>query len=385
VANDSALAVAEDVDVLFEPIQIAGVRVPNRIAMAPMTRGYSVGGVVAPTAVDYYRRRALGGTGLILTEGIATSDIAARTATVPHLTSGAAADAWRPVTAAVHEAGSVIMAQLWHTGLGRQRHEAADPTKLSIGPVRVFLPDDSPHAPGGLYEPGRAMDQVDIDAAIDEYATAAANAKETGFDGVELHAGHGYLIDQFFWAESNRRTDRYGGSIAHRSQFAVEIVEEIRRRVGVGFPVGLRFSQWKLPEHYTVKALTSPAELEQMLTPLVAAGVDFFDASTRRYWETEFGTQRTLAGWTKAVTGKPTIMVGSVGLTGPLDAAGRSRDAVAPDADLSAVIRLIATGEADLVAVGRAILSNPDWANKVRTGDLGNLTAFDISVLGRHW
>ena len=218
MANDSVITVTDDVGVLFEPIRIAGVTVPNRIVMAPMTRGFSADGVVALTAADYYRRRALGGTGLILTEGIATSDIAARTATVPQLTGGAPADTWRPVTRAVREAGSVIMAQLWHTGLGRQRHEAADPTKLSIGPVSVFLPDDSPHAPGGLYEPGVAMDQADIDATIDEYAAAAVNAQDAGFDGVELHAGHGYLIDQFFWAESNRRTDRYG---AHRPAVTV--------------------------------------------------------------------------------------------------------------------------------------------------------------------
>jgi len=285
-----------DVSVLFSPIQIGKVTVPNRIVMAPMTRGYATDGVLAESAIDYYRRRAEGGTGLILTEGIATSQIAAHSATVPELSEGPAADMWARVTAGVHSVGGVIMAQLWHTGLGRIREKAADPTQPNIGPVEIYLPDDSPHAEGGLYEPGRAMDQADIDATIDEYATAAVNAKNAGFDGIELHGGHGYLIDQFFWAASNRRTDGYGGDFGQRSRFGAEIITEIKHRTGADFPVGVRFSQWKLPAHYTVRPIATAAELEAMLAPLVVAGADFFDASTRRYWEPEFGTETTLAG-----------------------------------------------------------------------------------------
>jgi len=385
MSEPSPITPPTGVGALFDPIPLGGVTVPNRIAMAPMTRGFSADGVVAPTAVDYYRRRALGGTGLILTEGIAISEIGARMASVPQLGAGAALEAWRPVTAAVHEAGGAIMAQLWHTGLGRQRHMAADPAKPSVGPVSIYLPDDSPHAAGGLYEPGRAMEQEDIDATVDDYATAAVNAREAGFDGVEVHAAHGYLIDQFLWAATNRRGDGYAGDPARRARFGAEVVAEIRHRVGPGFPIGLRFSQWKLPEHYAVKMVESPSELERLLTPLVEAGVDFFDASTRRYWEPEFGTGTNLAGWAKRVTGKPSVMVGSVGLSGPLDPEMRSSEAVAPSADIAAVVRCIESGDVDIVAVGRAMIVNPDWASRVRSGDTAGLVPWSKAALATHW
>lgn len=375
---------AVDLSPLFTPVTLGSCVVNNRIVMAPMTRNYASGGTLAESAVDYYRRRAEGGVGLILTEGIAISDIAAHTATIPQLALGPAADMWRRVNDAVHGAGGKIMAQLWHTGLGRMRDQASDPSQPSIGPGVEFLPADSPLASGGLLPPGRAMEQSDIDAAIEEFATAALNAKSAGFDGVELHAAHGYLIDQFLWAQTNRRTDGYGGDLKQRTRFAVEIIREIRHRVGPDFPIGMRFSQWKLPQHYNVKALVDPSELETMLDPLTAAGIDFYDASTRRYWEPEFNTELTLATWTKRITGRPVIMVGSVGLAGALDTTSQTVN-VRPDADLGPVVKMIETGQADMVAVGRALLSNPDWANKVRTGDMTTLVPFDSQALDSHW
>jgi 2,4-dienoyl-CoA reductase-like NADH-dependent reductase (Old Yellow Enzyme family) len=382
--SDQIESTTVDTSILFTPVDLGGCTVANRIAMAPMTRNFAQDGVLAESAIGYYRRRAEGGAGLILTEGIATSDIGAHTATVPHLTPGPAADMWRRVNDDVHAVGGKIMAQLWHTGLGRMREFAADPEQPSIGPVAEYLPADTPLAAGGIHPPGRAMSQADIDATIEEYAAAAANAQAAGFDGIELHAAHGYLIDQFFWSQSNRRTDGYGGDLAQRTRFAVEIIQEIRRRVGPSFPIGLRFSQWKLPEHYTVRTLADPAELEVMLTPLTEAGVDFYDASTRRYWETEFDTELTLAGWTKKITARHVIMVGSVGLVGPLDTAHMDV-AVRPEANLGRVVAMIETGRADLVGVGRAMLSNPDWGNKVRAGDYAALVPYDVQALASHW
>ena len=131
------------------------------------------------------------------------------------------------------------------------------------------------------------MTQSDIDATIDAYARAAEYAQKMGCDGIELHAAHGYLIDQFFWARTNSRTDRYGGNLMQRTRFAVEIVEEIRRRVGCSFPIGLRFSQWKYGD-YSVQLFDSPHDLEEFLEPLTGAGVDIFHASTRRYLDAAF-------------------------------------------------------------------------------------------------
>src|SRR5690606_31751349 len=137
------------------------------------------------------------------------------------------------------------------------------------------------------------------DAVVAAFAQAAADARALGFDAVEVHGAHGYLIDQFFWEGTNRRDDAYGGSIANRTRFAAEIIAAIRARVGADLPIILRFSQWKLQD-YHARLVNSPTELEQFLTPLAEAGVDLFHCSTRRFWEPEFaGSDLTLAGWTR--------------------------------------------------------------------------------------
>ncbi len=139
------------------------------------------------------------------------------------------------------------------------------------------------------------MTQADIDDVVAAFAKAAADAERVGFDGVELHGAHGYLIDQFLWAGTNRRTDAYGGDPVARTRFAVEIVQAVRSAVSPGFPVVFRFSQWKA-DHYDARLAETPEELEAILTPLATAGVDAFHASTRRYWLPEFdGSDLNLA------------------------------------------------------------------------------------------
>lgn len=370
---------------LFEPLAINGCTLANRIAMAPMTRMFAVDGVLAESGIDYYRRRAEGGIGLILTEGIAISQIAAHTSRVPELATAEQQAVWKRVTQAVHGAGGKIMAQLWHTGLGRIRDMAARPEEPSIGPTEFYLDPDSPLvAIGGNHPQGRALGDAEILAVVEEYATAAANARACGFDGVELHGAHGYLIDQFLWTETNRRSDRWNGDVRDRTRFAVEIVKAIRARTGPHFPIGFRFSQWKLPTLYDVKSWATPAELEQALTPLVDAGVDFLDASTRRYWVAEFeGSPLTLAGWGRKITGLPTMAVGSVGLDGALDPTNAGH-AEAPQRNLGHAIAMMERGEIDLLGVGRAAIANPDWANKVRDGRDGELHAYDAASLAQH-
>src|ERR1019366_3011802 len=128
------------------------------------------------------------------------------------------------------------------------------------------------------------------------FGEAAASAQRLGFDGVEIHGAHGYLLDQFFWHVTNRRTDGYGGDLPARTRFAVEVIREIRSRVTADFPVCLRYSQWKLQD-YNAKLANSPNELERFLAPLTDAGVDLFHCSQRRIWEPEFeGSSLNLAG-----------------------------------------------------------------------------------------
>jgi 2,4-dienoyl-CoA reductase-like NADH-dependent reductase (Old Yellow Enzyme family) len=302
--------------------------------------------------------------GLIITEGTYPPDPAAGfDPKVPHLYGEAALRGWRSVVDQVHSAGGHIFSQIWHLGL-----------QVSNGPPP--LEGQHPVGPSGEF----AMSQDQIDAAIQAYAQAAHSALEVGFDGVELHGAHGYLIDQFFWEKTNQRTDGYGGNLLARTRFAAEVIREVRRRVGPEFPVALRFSQWKVGD-YDAKLVRTPGELEQFLRPLADAGVDIFHCSTRRFWEPEFaGSDLNLAGWTRKLTGKPTITVGSVTLGADVMASFGSPDSV-PVTGIDDLLDRLERGEFDLVAVGRALIANPDWAETIRTGPPENLRPFDRSLL----
>lgn len=223
---------------------------------------------------------------------------------------------------------------------------------------------------GSLGELPRPIDRPATLAEIEEvgeaYAVAAASAHALGFDGVELHAAHGYLFDQFFWSGTNLRTDGYGGDLVARTRFACEIVREMRRRTAPDFPIVLRMSQWKLQD-YGAHLAADPAALEAFLAPLVDAGVDIFHCSQRRFWEGEFGTDLNLAGWVGKLSGKPTITVGSISLR--QDMLDTIRGVPSETAsNLLELMRRLERGDFDLVAVGRALIADPDWPRKIRGG-----------------
>ncbi len=354
------------VSALFHPFAYGSLKLNNRLVMAPMTRSFSPGGIPGPDVAAYYRRRAEGGIGLIITEGTLINHKAASGyPRCPVLYGSEALAGWKRVVEEVHAAGGRIIPQIWHVGMARQPGMEPDPTVPGYGPSALTM---------GNEVPAVAMSQADIDEVVAAYAEAAYNAKQAGFDGVEVHGAHGYLIDQFFWAATNQRSDGYGGSFEKRLRFGIEVIEAVRTAVGPEFPVVLRFSQWK-PTDYEAKLASTPQQLEQFLTPLSAAGVDIFHASTRRFWQPEFsGSDLNLAGWTKKITGKPSITVGCVGLDDvSWDAAGRS--------ELDELIRRLEREEFDLVAVGRALLADPQWANKVREGRSDEITPYTKTVL----
>jgi 2,4-dienoyl-CoA reductase-like NADH-dependent reductase (Old Yellow Enzyme family) len=333
----------QSVQALFKPFAIGNMTLSNRIVMAPMTRQFSPDGVPGLDVAAYYRRRAENGVGLIVTEGtVINHPDSSNQVNVPHIYGEAALNGWAKVVAAVHEAGGRIIPQIWHMG------------------ARGNVGDYS---------------ESEIAAIVEAFAQAAFEAKRLGFDGIELHGAHGYLIDQFFWEKTNPRTDNYGGDMVARTRFAVEVIEACRRTVGPEFPLVLRFSQWKGSD-YKAKLAETPAQLEQFLAPLVDAGVDIFHCSTRRFWEPEFeGSDLNLAGWTKKLTGKPTITVGSVGLDGDfmsLFTEGKG----ASNENIDGLIERLEREEFDLVAVGRALLVDPAWANKIRDGRSDELMPF---------
>lgn len=366
---------------LFRPFTLHGVQLANRIVMAPMTRNHSPHGVPGEDVAAYYRRRAEAGVGLILTEGTAPNHAQAKNMpNVPQIYGDAALDGWRKVVAGVHEAGGKIFSQIWHVGAVPARDGQA---ALPAAPI----------SPSGLLKPGvkvgEPMAQADIDAMIEAFADAAEAAQKVGFDGIEIHGAHGYLIDEFFWAGTNHRTDAYGGDLSHRTRFAVDIIRESRRRTGPSFPILLRFSQWK-GQDYDARLVSTPQELAQFLEPLSAAGLDGFHCSTRRFWEPEFeGSDLNLAGWTKKITGKPTVTVGSVSLNidflasfgGGVDPSSQPGATATRANHIDRLLEMLARGDFDLVAVGRALLSDPAWAAKVRDGRLDELRPFTVDAL----
>lgn len=367
---------------LFEPVQAGSLRLGNRIVMSPMTRTMAPDGVPGEANAAYYRKRAAGGAGLIITEGTwIPHDAAANEADVPKMYGVPALAGWKKVVDAVHAEATPIIAQLWHVGQMKQHTveglyagKGADyrPPRR-VGPSGLF---------GGIGKPttldGEPAVTADLEAIVEAYGKAAINAKMTGFDGIELHAAHGYLLDQFLWPGTNRRTDEWGGSLANRARLVANAVAEIRRMTGPDFAISLRISQWKVQD-FTARNFETPEALEAFARLMVDAGVDVFHCSTRRFWDTEFGSDRNLAAWTKQVSGKPTITVGSVGMTGEhIDTLMGEGCSVAA---LDYLLALVDRGDFDLVAVGRGMLVDSDWANKVRDGRIDQLRDWDPEVL----
>ena len=359
---------------LFSSFSVKSLNLTNRTVMAPMTRTFSPGGVPTADVAGYYRRRAEGDVGLIITEGTYISHKAANGyERVPAIYGEQALAGWKDVVDAVHAAGGQIIPQLWH--VGSVRKEGTEPDKS--------IPA---YSPSGLYKQGAkngvAMSKTDIDDVIASFAQAALDAKNIGFDGVELHGAHGYLIDQFFWQGTNERTDEYGGSLANRCRFAVEIIAAVRAAVGDDFAIVFRFSQWK-QQDYSAKLAQTHEELAEFLTLLSDAGVDVFHASTRRFWLPEFeGSNLNLAGWTKKITDKPVITVGSVGLDS--DFVGEGNDDLkggSNPASIDNLLERLNDNEFDLVAIGRALLVDPQWVSKIRDNKKDELESFSKEAL----
>jgi len=358
---------------LFQPIQLGSLQLRNRVVMAPMTRMFSPDGIPNELVVAYYQKRAKNDVGLIITEGTCIGHKAAcGNPNVPYIYGEKPLAGWKKVVDAVHAEGGKIVPQLWHVGAIRQANKGVGPDETVEG-----------YSPSGLLKKdkpsGSKMSIEDIQETIEAFIQAAVDVQRIGFDGVEIHGAHGYLIDQFFWEETNQRDDQYGGDFSKRSQFAIDIVKGIRERCGADFPIIFRYSQWK-QQDYSAKLAQSPDELANFLKPLSDAGVDIFHCSTRRFWDAEFeGSPLNLAGWTKKLTGKPSITVGSVGLNSSFideekrDMVESSKVAEASFEDLAERLN---DQEFDLVAVGRAILQDPEWVLKVRDNRLDELSDY---------
>ena len=364
-------------DILFQPFKLKTLDLPNRIVMAPMTRVMAPDGIPGPANAAYYRKRAEGGVGLILSEGPVVDRPASRNEKdIPVFHGDAALKGWAEVINEVHAAGGKMAPQIWHTGSTKSMQNA-------------WVPDAPVESPSGLLAPdtprGVAMSDEDIADTIAAFASAAKSAKDLGFDTVEIHGAHGYLIDEFFWSGTNLRDDRYGGkTIAERSTFAREVVAATRAAVGPDFPIILRLSQWK-QQDLTARLAPTPDEMTSWLAPLVEAGADILHCSQRRFWEPEFPeldgeNGLNFAGWAKKLTGAATISVGSVGLSSDFFTAFGGQGS--KQAELDQLINRMEKGEFDLIAIGRVLLTDPDWVAKIRDNRMAELKGFDPASLG---
>lgn len=376
----AAVPIAGSPNGLFQPLTIRTLEIANRFVMSPMTRSFSPNGVPGEDVAAYYTRRARGGAGLIITEGVgidhpaAIGDAGLKEGDIPLMYGDAALAGWRKVIADVHAAGGKIIPQLWHQGAMR-RTGGPHPEVESVRPSGIWGPDDSITSVDQEYRdwakaPTKPATDEDIQDIIDGFARSARHAREAGFDGIAIHGAHGYLLDTFLWAFTNRRGSPWGGaSVRDRTAMPVAVVKAVRAEVG-DLPIFYRFSQSKLQD-FKASLASSPDELSEILGPLADAGVDVFDASTRYFDRPEFrdAGPLNLAGWAKKLTGRLSMTVGGIGLGGAHYRADGSRGGVIAAANnLPQLLARFERGEFDLAAVGRAMLADPNWVEKGREG-----------------
>jgi len=329
---------------LFDPIQIRSLKLANRCVMSPMTRSRALGNLPNALMATYYGQRA--GAGLIITEGVSPSPNGLGYARIPGLFNEAQAAAWKPVTDAVHQHGGRIVVQLMHTG--RVTHVANLPAGAEVlGPMDGTCPgqmwtDSQQMQP---HSPARAMTPEDIGRTIEEFAQACRLAVQAGFDGVELHAANGYLIEQFLNAHVNARSDDWGASPAARNRFALEVARACAKAVGAE-RIGIRLSPYGA-FNATGGYPEVEAQYEALVTELSAMGllyVHLLDHSAMGAPAVPAELKQRL----RAIFKGPFILAGGF-------------DARTAEAALQA-------GQADLIAFGRPFLANPDLVQRMKTG-----------------
>jgi N-ethylmaleimide reductase len=329
---------------LLQPFQMHDLTLPNRVVMAPLTRSRA-GSERIPNAVmaEYYAQRAA--AGLIISEATTISEQANGWRESPGIYTDRMVKGWQAVTAAVHAAGGRIFLQLWH--LGRASHSDFHDGRLPVSASAVKIEGDGIHTPLGKkpYEVPRALEAWEIPGVVADYGRAAARARTAGFDGVEIHAANGYLIDQFLQSKSNHRTDDYGGSIEKRARFLREVVEAVIAEWPTG-RVGVRIAP-----NGVFNDMGSPNYREQFLH--VAGMLDRYPLAYLHVMDGlafgfhSLGEPMTLPEFRTVFHGP---LMGNCGYS------------------FEAAERAVAAGEADLIAFGRPFISNPDLVERFRNG-----------------
>ncbi len=331
---------------LFEPFDLAGLRLKNRIVMAPMTRSRALDHVPNAATALYYAQRA--SAGLIVSEGVPITPEGRGYLYTPGIYSEEQLKGWRMVTDAVHAAGGHIFAQLWHVGrishvsLQAEGQPPVSSTSAVAASSTSFAYDDSGVAGQQPCSTPRALPTDEIARVTSDYVQAARNALEVGFDGVELHGANGYLFEQFINEGVNDRDDRYGGSIENRLRFPLEVVDAVSEAVGSD-KVGLRIS----PFGRLSDMGPFPSEAATWLAMMT-------ELNKREIAYLHLSDQHTIGG-----EGIPDDVVHSLrsAYKGTLMAAGGFDKASGDDAISSQLL--------DLIAIGRPFISNPDLVERL--------------------
>ena len=322
---------------LLSPLNNNKLALKNRVVLAPLTRARA-GEERIPNALmaEYYAQRA--GAGLLISEATAISKQGYGWVNAPGIYNDEQTQGWKQVTDAVHQKGSLIFLQLWHTGRASHSSFQVD-NQLPVAPSAIAIQGMEAHTPDGkkTYETPRALETEEIAGIVDDYKQAAARAKEAGFDGVEIHGANGYLIDEFLQSKTNQRSDEYGGSIPNRYRFLKEIVEAVLTvwdadKVGVRLSPNGVFNDMGSPDYRQTFTYVA-----QQLNQYNLAYLHVLDGLAFGFHE--IGEPVTLAELRKVYGG---ILMGNCGY------------------DRNSAEQAIASGDADLIAFGRAYISNPD-------------------------
>ncbi len=332
-------------DILFSPFKLKHFQLKNRIGVAPMTRMSSVKDSIPRQDVfDFLIRRAQKGAAIVYTEAIVTDyECAQGYPGQARILKDKQIEAWKPVVESVRSAGAVAIMQIFHCG--RMAWPEVNPAGRVIAPSPVAPSQNNPLT-NEPYPVPEKITLLEIEQVIEGFIETARGAVAAGFDGVEIHGAHGYLISQFLSSYSNKRTDAYGGTVENRCRFAHEVIHAVRTVVPDDRLLTFRISNWGVAD-MEVSLFESKEEYLEVIRLLSKEPIDALSVSTYMFGDRAFGTDQNMAQITREATGLPLMICGGI------------HDRASAEDALK---------DADIVLSAKSILLNPDWVEDVRAG-----------------